>query len=183
MQEILARKALKELNRNDEVVIDHATPRTIIGGKEYRVIYPKYYLNYQAPKTVEMLFSGSISPERKEFLKNFPQAVVFNTNIGWDESKKYDIDEEYFNKLVKTKFVISPNGAGIRRGDIGMYGDPIYSWGYRFFDALFFRAIPIVEEDLNVYKGFKYYKVGDEYVYREDWVEFNLQKAKEEIML
>ena len=35
-QEILARKSMKEIGLEAEVVIDHATPRTFIGGKEYQ---------------------------------------------------------------------------------------------------------------------------------------------------
>ncbi len=182
-QEILARKAMKEVGLEAEVVIDHATPRTFIGGKEYRVVYPKYYLDYEQPKTIEIMFSGTISDERKEFLKYFPTAKIRHTTIGWDESKKYDRDEEYFNELARSKFVLSPNGMGKHKTQKGFYGDYAFSWGYRFFDAIFFKAIPIVEEPLKVYEGFKYYLVGDNYEYRQDWVDFNLAKAKKELML
>jgi hypothetical protein len=182
IQEILARKALKEIGREAEIIIDHATPRTFIDGKEYKVVYPKYFLDYKANKDTEIMFSGRMTPRREEFLKKFPTAKIRSTTIAWDEKRKYDIDTEYFKELARTKFVISPNGDGIN-DKIGVYGDNEFAWSYRFFDAIFFRAIPIVEKPLKVYEGFKCYTVGDEYVYREDWVEYNLAKAKKELML
>ena len=184
IQEIRAREALKELGRTDEVRIDHATPRTWIGDKEYLCVYPKYFLDYLEPKIITMVFSGTITPSRKKFLDNFPRALVIDSHKGWDEKLKYDKDEAYFKLMAQSKFVLCPNGCGLTdREKKGFYGDPAFAWTYRFFDAIFFLAIPIVEEDLKIYEGYHYYKLGDNYEYNEEWVRLNLAKAKAELML
>ena len=53
-------------------------------------------------------------------------------------------------------------------------------WSLRFFEAIMSKSIPILEKrehsgaiqpqrDL----GYKFYLLGDDYVYRQDWVDYN----------
>jgi hypothetical protein len=56
-------------------------------------------------------------------------------------------DEEYFRVLLRSRFVLCPNGD--------------YVWSYRFFEAMLCGAIPIVEETADAYEGFTYHTMTD----------------------
>lgn len=58
-----------------------------------------------------------------------------------------------------------------------------FTWTYRFFESVIFKAIPIIEEYSPNYEGYYYYKKGDDFIYNEDWVNSNLEKLKKEMML
>lgn len=75
-------------------------------------------------------------------------------------------DDNYFNQMSNTKFVLCPNG------DFG--------WTYRFLEAIMCGAIPIVEGEAEMYYGFHYYKMGDQttkYVYDRELVFENYDLA------
>ncbi len=76
-------------------------------------------------------------------------------------------DENYFKKMCNSKFCLCP------AGDV--------HWSYRFFESLICKTIPIVDKECETYInlcekefGYKYYLTSSpEFVYREDWVEYN----------
>lgn len=168
IQEIRARQVLEEENLNLPIKIIHKEiPSTIIGEKEFTLIFPKFFLNYNLPKDIEILFVGLHNKKRIDFLKKFNNAIIINTNRGRDIKTKIK-DEEYFNLMSRSKFVLCPNGD--------------FTWTYRFFESILFKSIPIIQDYSELYKDFKFYTYGDDYIYNLDWIEYNLKKIKKEMM-
>jgi hypothetical protein len=169
LQEIRAHQALKEIHQKKRVTINHFKPETKVGDKIYTLIFPKFLLNYNNKlKTIDILFMGKITPKRLIFLNNFPNAKIINSNRGRNIKTKIK-DEKYFKLMSKAKFTLCPNGDFI--------------WTYRFFEAIIFKSIPIIEEECEIYKGYKFYKKEDIFIYRKDWINHNLNKLKNEMML
>lgn len=169
IQEIRARQALHEAGRTADVVIDHATPKTTIDGKEYTLVFPKFFFETNIPpKTVDKLFIGNVTESRMRFLAGFPDSSVEWSTRGRDDATKF-FDAAYFDMMARAKFVLCPNGD--------------FVWTYRFFEACIFGAIPIVEDTCDAYNGYHYYMSGDEYEYRRDWVAKNYYKALQELTL
>tara|TARA_B100001057_G_scaffold498151_1_gene604301 strand:+ start:531 stop:1223 length:693 start_codon:yes stop_codon:yes gene_type:complete len=80
--------------------------------------------------------------------------------------KRCYFDIDYFNVLCNSNFTLCP--AGDR------------PWSLRFFEVIMSKSIPILEkqehcgatdEQRNI--GYKFYLLGDDYVYRQDWVDYN----------
>ena len=151
------------------VEIDHATPRTVINDREYTLVFPQKMFMYERPKIVEKLFVGVLTDKRKEFLNQFKDVTIIDSNRGRMEELKY-WDEWYFNLMSSAKFVLCPDGVS-------------YKWSYRFFEAVGFRAIPIIETEIEIYDGYKFFKQGDSFVYDQSYVDHNLTKFREEMML
>lgn len=169
LQEIRAYQALKELNQEKKVTINHSKPETKIDDKLYSLIFPRFLLNYNTePKTIDILFIGKITRKREIFLKKFPDAKIINSNRGRNIKTKAK-DKKYFKLMSKAKFTLCPNGDFI--------------WTYRFFEAIIFKSIPIIEEECEIYKGYRFYKKEDIFLYRHDWINYNLNKIKKEMML
>lgn len=165
IQEIRAKQAMDEIGMKGKVRIVHAEDvKTFIDDKEYKLIFPKFIMNYDKEKTIDMIFVGLLTQKRKAFLDNFKDAVIINSTNGRKQDTKTK-DDEYFKLLSKSKFALCPNGD--------------FVWTYRFFEAVLCECIPIVEEDCKLYDGYKYYKVGDDYSYNKNWIEHNLNKIKE----
>ena len=168
LQEIRAKQALEEINRVDKIIINHPTPWTMIGDKKYTLVFPKYMFDYESEKTIDILFIGKITPKRHKFLELFPNATIIHSERGRDIKTKVK-DVEYFNEMSKSKFTLCPNGD--------------FVWTYRFFESIIFKSIPIIEEFCDIYDGYNYYTHNDEFIYRTDWVEDNLNKLKREMTL
>lgn len=63
-------------------------------------------------------------------------------------------DDSYFNQMSNAKFVLCPDGD--------------FVWTYRFLEAILCGAIPIVENETEIFEGFHYYRMHDQtnrYVY------------------
>ena len=71
--------------------------------------------------------------------------------------------------MARSKFVLCPNGD--------------FTWTYRFFESVIFKAIPIIEDYTHHYDGYTYYTKSDEFVYDENMINSNLEKLKKEMML
>lgn len=173
LQEIRARQAMNELSWNGDIKIDHQKPLTIIAERRYRLVFPRFLLEYPTEKNGEKVsFVGKVTPRRQEFFDKakalYPTAEITHSTNGRIEETR-DKDDQYFKTLGQTSFALCPNGD--------------FVWTYRFFEAVFLKAIPVVEEDCELYDGYKYYKLGDVLEYRPEWVEHNLEKAKKEMML
>jgi hypothetical protein len=81
-------------------------------------------------------------------------------------------DDDYFNRMANSKFVLCPNGDFI--------------WTYRFFEAIICGAIPIIENKADIYEGFKFYKMSDtidKYIYDTDIVKYNFDLAQKKLTL
>ena len=68
-------------------------------------------------------------------------------------------DQEYYNFLLKSKFVLCPSGD--------------YVWSYRFFESILCGAIPVIEEFCSVYEGYKYVTLKE----NAHTLEYNLEDA------
>lgn len=171
LQEIRARQAMMELGKDDYTLqIQHSTPITKINGVEYSLVFPKSLLKFNdgVTKDIDKLFIGLITEKRKPFLSNFPDATIVSSNRGRDiNTKQFDVD--YFKNMARSKFTLCPNGD--------------FTWTYRFFEAVIFKSIPIIEDYTHHYDGYHYYTNDDEFIYNDNWVDKNLHKLKKEMML
>jgi hypothetical protein len=168
LQQTRVFQAMKELDLYRDFRYSHSVPFVKMDGIEYRLVFPRFMFEYENEKSIDFLFIGLKTKSREKFLKNFPDAKIIYSDRGRTEGIK-ERDEWYFNEMSKAKFVLCPDGD--------------FKWTYRFFESIIFKAIPIIENVSSAYYGYKYYKKGDEYVYRQDWVDFNYNKVKEEMTL
>jgi len=176
LQEIRARQALDEIGGHAPIIIDHKTPKTTVGCVDFTLLFPTSMLMYNRidrEKDIDVFFMGLITPKRKIFIDLFPASlaqytIIINSNYGRIDGVR-EWDQNYFDYMSRSKFVLCPDGD--------------FTWTYRFFEAVIFKAIPVVEHDCDIYEGYNYYHAGDELVYRLDWVESNLNKVIKEMML
>lgn len=169
IQEIRARQAMDEVGIKGSIEVIHSeNPKTLINGKEYTLVFPKFISDIKEKKVIDTSFIGLITEQRRKFLSDFPSAVIFNSDNGRKQDTK-EMDLSYFRVLAKSKFILCPDGD--------------FTWTYRFFEAILCRALPIVENYCNLYYGYHFYKKGDKYTYRKDWVNENLNKIRKEMML
>lgn len=75
-------------------------------------------------------------------------------------------DPHFYDILSRSQFTLCPAGDA--------------PWSMRFYEAIMCRSIPILEKkehrgrnELERKLGYKFYVLGDQYVYRHDWVEHN----------
>jgi hypothetical protein len=151
-------------------VIDHATPKTIVGDKEYPLVFPRFLINVDTPKTIDMLFIGLITDKRREWLKQFPDATIVDSLRGRKEHTRI-YDTTYFNQMAKTKFVLCPDGD--------------FTWTYRFFEAILCGAIPIIQNYCELYEGYFHLRVhpSNRYHYGRSYIKKNIKKLEREMML
>ena len=166
IQEIRAKQVLEEEGLDLPInVIHEEIPKTFIGDEEFTLIFPKSMFEYESDKIIDIIFIGKMTDTRKEFLNQF-DATIIESLRGRDKTTK-GFDESYFQEMSKAKFVLCPNGD--------------FVWTYRFFEAMIFKAIPVIEDDCSLYSGYRFYRKGDKLIYREDWVKYNLDKLKNEM--
>ncbi len=90
-----------------------------------------------------------------------------------DQGRRFPIkvwDEEYYQTLSNSKFILCPDGD--------------FVWTYRFFEAIFCGAIPVVENSCQLYEGYHYFLMNtplDKLIYSDELVKKNFQKAKAEL--
>jgi len=82
-------------------------------------------------------------------------------------------DDEYFQLLSKSKFVLCPSGD--------------YIWTYRFFESILCGAIPIVEEKCEAYEGFAFKMmnefIGNNVVWDPEIAEYNYKLCTKRISI
>lgn len=178
IQEIRARQALNECKRYDTIKVIHAeNPKTIIGKKEYSLVFPHFISNmFVYCKDIDISFEGLVTAKRQVFLykiyetyENEHHNIKIISSKRGRQDKVKEIDHKYFETLHRSKFIACPNGD--------------FVWSYRFFEAIICKAIPIIENESPLYDGYKFYRLGDKLEYRQDWVGHNLLKIKKEMML
>jgi len=151
-----------------EVKIDHEKPSVTFLEKERTLVFPKSMVR-QEEKTIDYFFQGLFSDNREKFVKKFPNALIIESNNGRIFPEKA-YDKEYFDNMAKTKFALIPNGVS-------------FPWSYRFFEAVMSCAIPIVEEHIPLYNGYKYFLIDEKHEYREDYIKLNLDKFIRDLTL
>jgi len=101
--------------------------------------FPMYILNYTSlimkEKTIDYNFIGTITSKRKWIEKYTNNSVIKQSSYGRDKNKKYEIDEDYYNTISKSRFTFTPTGD--------------CPWSYRFFEAIMCLSIPILENNSN----------------------------------
>ena len=142
------------------VKIDHEKPSVTFSEQVKILVFPKSMIR-QEEKTIDYFFQG-LTDTRDEFIKKFPNALIVKSDNGRVFPEKA-YDKEYFDKMAKTKFALIPNGVS-------------FPWSYRFFEAVMSCAIPIIEEPIPLYDGYKYFLINDKHEYREDYTKSNLEK-------
>jgi hypothetical protein len=159
----------------------HAEPRTYVGSMSRPLIYPHSLADWcrQAwprERDVWASFCGLITPERSAVLASWVGSRsgqwpldLAETRVGENFSghaihlapgifhlspstrgRRFPVkawDAHYYAGLLRSKFVLCPNGE--------------YAWSYRFFESTLCGAIPVVEEDCAVYRGFRYFRLSD----------------------
>jgi hypothetical protein len=142
-------------NISNILTINHFKPEIIFKDIQKPLIFPKSLINYCEVNCNEKIpgvfFSGLLTTKRKLVIDSLSKKtnlplIIKNSNKGREfPQKSYDIN--YFNEMLKYKFILTPNGDFI--------------WTYRFFESIMCGAIPIVEESCDIFKGFIYYSVND----------------------
>ena len=109
--------------------------------------------------------------EAHELLGDFDYTFSYEGNRFVDKymrlnARRYAFDKDYFGTMCSSEFTLCP------------VGDQPYS--DRFFETIMSKSIPILEkpEHCGLYKeqrdiGYKFYLLGDDYVHRQDWVDYN----------
>ncbi len=107
----------------------------------------------------------------KPLIKKFGKFSMYSSNKGRIFPDK-SWDDDYYNFLLKSKFVLCPNG--------------VYTWTYRFFETILCGAIPIVEKHSPAYTGFKYYTMDEKLsnlLWSKEIAEYNFKLCIERITL
>ncbi|MCK9154710.1 MAG: glycosyltransferase family 47 protein [Paludibacteraceae bacterium] len=167
----MAEQAIEEIGLKKEVRISHAEDvRTWIGEKEYRLVFPRRLLNYDcSKKDIDILFVGLITDKRKAFLSPFKGKAVIKESFNGRNDKVKGNDNGYFELMARSKFVLCPDGD--------------FTWTYRFFEAVIFKAIPIIQNDSCLYSGYHFFKSSDKLEYDLMKTERNLNKIISQMFL
>jgi hypothetical protein len=167
IQKIRAEQVLEEEGLDLPIKVVHSNDvETYIGDRKYTLVFPKFLLNYDNDKTIKFIFIGLLNNKRSKFLHKFPNALIIDSDRGRRKEVKRR-DESYFNLMSKSKFVLCPNGD--------------FVWTYRFFEAIIFKAIPIIQNFHSLYNDYKFYTLNNNFIYDIEMVKFNLEKIKKEM--
>lgn len=172
----------------------HDIPKCSNNCVEYGLIFPKSFLNEikefkNKHKIGDYFFIGTLTGEHRQFLKKWdkPNSLIKSTsqnnfihpnNDTCDYYGDNYFNKPYFNEMSNYKFVLTPDGCSAH--------DEIYKntnrflWTYRFYESIMSYSIPVLNNDVEIYSGYKYYTLDDEHIYREDWCEHNFNKLKKE---
>jgi len=187
IQDILFLRALKEEGIDVEGFSSkHDIPNQTNKGKTYPFVFPKSFLeeikNLDYSKDYDYFFAGTISGAHREFLLSWdkPKSLILRTsenkfihpnNDSTNYYKENFFNKRYFQQLASSRFSLTPGGCSMK-GDY-------FRWTYRFWEATLCRSIPITNEPDKVnHLGYKFYRLDDNHVYREDWVKHNFELTK-----
>lgn len=166
LQRVGAEQVLEEEGLDLPIGIRHSEDAgTRIGDRLFKLIFPKFMLNYECDKDINILFMGLVTENRQPFFKHFNGATIIDCRRGRDDHKIKD--EDYFRMMSRAKFVLCPDGDFI--------------WTYRFFESLIFKAIPIIEHECSLYDGFKFLRADSNLEYNIEWVNHNYNKVRSEM--
>jgi len=151
--------------------------------KRKKVIEEWYILNSQFNKNkLNMLCLNlyRLNNKIKKFAGIPPKKYTIqigNLHLLFSERGRYfpikSWDEEYFQLLSRSKFVLCPSGD--------------YIWTYRFFESILCGAIPIVEEKCEVYEGFAFKMmnefIGNNMIWDPEIAEYNYKLCAKRISI
>lgn len=118
----------------------------------------------QLERTTDYYFRGLINDKKKwvhDFSSNTSSKITHSMR-GRNPNLKYQLDETYYRDMCDSKFILAPND--------------VYSWSYRFFEAIMCGCIPILHcNDKDIYalaNGFHFYTHDDidSHEWRQDWI-------------
>lgn len=144
--------------------------------KTYTILFPMKRFElikelWTAPTTTTRIykyyFRGLINggSSKKQWVRQYQKSGNYiEHNLRGRGKDKYVFDTEYFRLMCQSEFVLAPID--------------VYPWSYRFLEAIMCRCIPIlnVGDDDILSNGFHFYRTNENHVWREDWVEANLQR-------
>ncbi len=192
----------------DALKFSHQAPLTRIGKLERALIFPRSIANkcrnlWPSKRTHKVAFIGLVTEKRKDLINAWIKDNCKGTNLSvtnfdstarriknrlfrifglsndhrekidqllfWfsDRGRVFPIkgwDQRYFENLADAEFILCPSGDCV--------------WSYRFFEAIFCGAIPIVEQNCRAYEGFKFYTFSDkldQLSYSERDAQFNFE--------
>lgn len=194
IQQILFERALIEEGIEiKKLSINHGIPYNSNNGIKYNFVFPKSFLldveklNYD--KLNDYIFIGTISGDHRQFLKKWdkPNSVIKTTSDNNfvhpsnDKQNYYPnnfFNLKYFQDLANSKFTLSPGGCSAFSKN--HKENNVFLWTYRFWEACLVKSIPITNEpDSNWHNDYKFYRLDDDHIYREDWAEHNFNLVKE----
>jgi hypothetical protein len=164
----------------DLVQINHSIPQTKFLNIEKPLIFPRSLIefcgNLQTEKKEQIFFSGLITASRQEQINKLKSItnteIIINSNTNGRNFPVKSFDKKYFKELASSQFIFCPNGDFI--------------WSYRFFESIMCGAIPIVQNDCTIFKGFNFYfmeELNNKLSYNEVWVKNNLKYLKDNFLI
>jgi len=145
--------------------IDHRLPLVTFGSKTWPLLFPKCMITKEFWKEDRqgVFFRGFVPTFRVEALRTWEgRAEIQRVDTGRKSIKRF-WEREYFQAMGGAQFVLCPNGG--------------WPWSYRFFEAIIVGAIPVVQSECEIYRGFHVQKWTDENLV------YDLQKAEENFEL
>lgn len=185
----LAEAAPGDLGLAAFVTISHQAPSTALGRLERPLIFPAAIAErcrtlWPRVRPLRYSFAGLVTDERRHVLQAWSAArngaartafaasnaigrFVRRQLVRWrghdrvrqigdvtvwssERGRRFPTkawDDEYFDLLARSQCVLCPSGD--------------YLWSYRFFEAALCGALPIVEEPVPLYDGFRYRTMAD----------------------
>lgn len=164
----------------DGALVSHREPLTRIGEVSRPLIFPHAIVErcreyWQPWRPHPLTFRGLMTPARRKALRKWHRTRPWRRAtdvmvIASKRGREFPIkcwDDEYFDLLGRSEFVLCPNGDHI--------------WTYRFFEAALCGAIPVVEQSAPVYDGFHYALMTDDvsgFVRSPEQAESNFERAR-----
>jgi hypothetical protein len=188
------------------VRVSHSEPCTAIGTVERPLIFARAIADrcrasWSAHRSVRFSFVGLVTDQRRAALHHWQQRsypasaraklsgllprflrgqnadatapradVVIASSTRGREFPGKSWDDEYQALLARSQFVLCPNGD--------------FVWSYRFFEAVFSGAMPIVEQHCDAYQGFRYRTMQDPIdacVWRLEDAEYNYALCRDRL--
>lgn len=161
LQEILARRALKELGATCELLhIDHLEGKNFVDGIGVDVLYPMSWvlrsLNLTQTKIYRYVFIGLVGDDRVDSLEPFrhrPDSLIEETRLQRLPLQKGRFRRNYWEKMHQAEFALCPQRAN-------WPGSTHRAWTYRFIEATLTWAIPVVFDETplgsDFLRGFHY---------------------------
>jgi hypothetical protein len=149
-----------------QIEIDHMKGVNYINTLQHPLTFPLYIKNHIArldkTKSLDYNFIGTVTEHRNWITKyTGHNTIIKNSNNGRNPAIKYNIDEEYYDILSKSKFTLTPTGE--------------CPWSYRFFEAIMCFSIPILEQNSQdiFMKDYFFYYDNDTHMYLEEKAQAN----------
>lgn len=167
-------KAVKNL----DIEISHNVPYVRMGSYRQPLVFSNEVFQkcralWSDKRATDLVFVGLVTPGREKYFKdkkkqlNDSRLKLKITNSDKGRVFPYKAwDEDYYKEMGAAKFVLCPNGDFI--------------WTYRFFEAILCGAIPVVEEECELYKDFIYHtSIHDNLEWDRGIALHNFDKAKD----